>query len=196
MPARPNTQTRWPLPPPRRRRRRPRAHTHARRPRAAPRAAPTARRRPPPRARSRHGERYDDEQLELARVERVGRAPTEPPPPHCGTAAAVETNLETFTSASGGVRNEPAPPHRSRKRRRARRSRASTRRPPPRHCAKSAGAAAEPAKSSAALTVRLWVGHTAAGDACIAQRGGQPCRAMSAACGEPRGRRSAAQSRV
>ena len=40
------------------------------------------------------------------------------PPPHCGTAAAVETNLEAFSSASGGVRDEPAPPHRSRRRRR------------------------------------------------------------------------------
>ena len=86
------------------------------------------------------------------------------PPPHCGTAAAVETNLVTFSSASGGVRNEPAPPHRSRRRRRARRARALTRQLPPRHCAKSAGAAAFDVMSSTA-DLRSWVGHTAGTDA-------------------------------
>ena len=66
------------------------------------------------------------------------------------TAAAVETNLVTFTSAIGGVRNALASPHRARTRRRARRARASTRRPPPLPCATSAGAATRGVMSSTA----------------------------------------------
>ena len=144
---------------------RPRAHTHASARAPRRRAAPTACRRPPPRAlAARRAVRRRAARARPRRARRPRALAREKPPPHCGTAAAVETNLETFTSASGGVRDEPAPPHRSRRRRRARRSRASTRRPPPRHCAKSAGAAAFGVMSAAA-DLRLWVGHTAGTDA-------------------------------
>ena len=143
---------------------RPHAYAHASA-RAAPRrAALTARRRPPSRAIA--VQRAERRRAARARPRRARRprAPARESGRHRACGAAVETNLVTFTSASGGVRDEPAPPHRSRRRRRARRSRASTRRPPPRHCAKSAGAAAFGVMSAAA-DLRLWVGHTAGTDA-------------------------------
>ena len=137
---------------------RPHAYAHASA-RAAPRrAALTARRRPPSRAIA--VQRAERRRAARARPRRARRprAPARESGRHTACGAAVETNLLTFTSVSGGVRNALAPPHRARKRRRARRARASTRRPPPRRCANSAGAAARGVMSSTA-DLRSWVGR-------------------------------------
>ena len=137
---------------------RPHAYAHASA-RAAPRrAALTARRRPPSRAIA--VQRAERRRAARARPRRARRprAPARESGRHTACGAAVETNLLTFTSASGGVRNALAPPHRARMRRRDRRARASTRRPPPQHCANSAGAAARGVMSSTADR-RSWVGR-------------------------------------
>ena len=137
---------------------RPHACAHASARAARRRAATTARRRPPPRAIA--VQRAVRRRAARARPRRARRprAPARESGRHTACGAAVETNLLTFTSASGGVRNALALPHRARMRRRARRARASTRRPPPQHCANSAGAAARGVMSSTA-DLRSWVGR-------------------------------------
>ena len=105
------------------------AHASARAPRR--RAAPTACRRPPPRAlAARRAVRRRAARARPRRARRP-RAPARESGRHSACGAAVETNLVTFTSAIGGARNALAPPHRVRTSRRARRALASTRRPPP-----------------------------------------------------------------
>ena len=137
---------------------RPHACAHASARAARRRAAPTGRRRPPPRAiAARRAVRRRTARARPGRARRP-RAPARESGRHTACGAAVETNLVTFTSASGGVRNALALPHRARTRRRARRARASTRRPPPQHCANSAGAAARGVMSSTADR-RSWVGR-------------------------------------
>ena len=110
---------------------RPHAYAHASA-RAAPRrAALTARRRLPSRAiAARRAVRRRAARAGPRRARRP-RAPARESGRHRACGAAVETNLVTFTSAIGGVRNALAPPHRVRTSRRARRALASTRRPPP-----------------------------------------------------------------
>ena len=133
--------------PPRGRRRR-HAHAHASARAACRRAALTARRRLPSRAiAARRAVRRRAARAGPRRARRP-RAPARESGRHRACGAAVETNLVTFTSAIGGVRNALAPPHRVRTSRRARRALASTRRPPPPVAQIAGGASARGVMSS------------------------------------------------
>ena len=116
-----------PPPPPCGRRRRAHARTWFFARAARRRAAPTARRRPPPRALAARRSVGRGAARGRPRRARRPRAPARESGRHRACGAAVETNLVTFTSAIGGVRNALAPPHRVRTSRRARRALASTR---------------------------------------------------------------------